>query len=202
VYCRRLLLADASFLVFDATLATGILFIRAYVVWPSVKFIPYFLGFIFAAATTVAVFFFVLYVRDADVLGLTFTSHGCVFWFPNGSVWVSLIAFIICDTVALTFIIAKLISNGRDSFSTQGILNVIAADGVGYYICSTAITVADVVIFRAANPIFRACLIMTQISLQNVLCNRLLLHIHAVNAAKGDYSRTMPLLKFPGHHSY
>jgi len=55
-----------------------------------------------------------------------------------------------------------------------------ARDGIGYFFCAVAITTANLVVLRSATPNLRAFLYGTQGILQNILCSRLLLHIHAV----------------------
>jgi len=200
-YCHRLFLAGAALLFVDTLLSMGILFLRAYAVWPSSKFIPWFLVAFITIAITIATTFMVPFIKDATVISQAFTPHGCVISLPSESARISLIVFIIYDTVALSFIVAKIPINFRDSFSTQGLLAVIIADGIGYYICITAISIANLVIFHAANLVFRACLVLTQVSLQNILCNRLLLHVHAVNAAKAECPHVLHLVELPGRNS-
>jgi len=200
-YCHRLLLACAAFLAMDIMLSMGILFLRAYAVWPSSKFIPRFLVAFAVAVIIIAVFFNIRYMENAMVIAQASPSHGCVIVLPSDGAQISLVIFLISDTVALSFLVAKVLLSYRGSLSTPRLLGVIVTDGIGYSICITAITIANVIIFHAANPIFRGCLILTQISLQNILCNRLLLHVHAVNAARAEFSNVLHLIDLPGHSS-
>jgi len=88
--------------------------------------------------------------------------------------------------VTLGVLLAKSIMHTRDlkrlqcNFPRQSILTVMARDGIGYFFCAVAITTANLVVLRSATPNLRAFLYGTQGILQNILCSRLLLHIHAV----------------------
>jgi len=54
-------------------------------------------------------------------------------------------------------------------------------DGVGYFACILAITIANVVVLRGASRLIQDSLLPLQAILQGILCNRLLFHVHIVN---------------------
>jgi len=176
-------LAYVSFLV-----ALAVQFMRAYAVWASVRAVHVVLVVTYVVFLGVASYVLFLYIRGAtpvqlSELPLTTFHRGCVIFFANNLIWIDCVLLIVCETLAVSLLIGKSISNYRHSHPTSGILGVMVRDGVGYFVCNIAITTINVVVLRRTSAFLRDFLLITQGVLENILCNRLLLHIYVVREA-------------------
>jgi len=105
-----------------------------------------------------------------------------LFSFENNVFWIAFVISVVCETVVSVLLVGKSFYSARHLRASSGLLDVMAKDGVGYYVCNLTITVANVVSILHASKFEGGILLIVQAILQSILCNRLLLHLHVVNA--------------------
>jgi len=111
-------------------------------------------------------------------LSLIGIHRGCVFSFPNDLAWINRVIMVATETLATGLLV---VSQRRLRF-TNGLLDVMVKDGVGYFLCSIALTITDLGVLRGTSEfVVPEVLLIAQAVLQGILCNRLLFHVHVVN---------------------
>jgi len=131
------------------------------------------------AGSSYAMFMFVM-----DVHALPFhISYGCILRIGNDDAWIDLAILLLSESLALGILLSKSIVHARGMRNLQynmsrrsSILSVMARYGIGYFVCSVAITTTNLVILRTVTPNLRAFLLVSQSSVQNIMCSRLLFH--------------------------
>jgi len=186
-HCRVELLTNATLSYIEYLWAVLVLFTRSYAVWANVRIVPAILGFVCVSAFSGASYAFHRYLSGISVPAYAseIISHGCAVTIGNNFIWVALIILIFCEIVAVGLLLARSFRDHRQSGgSGSNLLAVMTKDGLGYFVCNLAITIANLIVLRRLSPTLRGFLLITQGALQNILCNRLLLHIHIVNESQ------------------
>ncbi|KLO15285.1 hypothetical protein SCHPADRAFT_275005 [Schizopora paradoxa] len=185
--CRLELITNATFSYVEYLWAVLVLFTRSYAIWANTRIVTGILAFTYVGSVSGASYAFSRYLSGISVppYASEFISHGCAVTIGNNFVWVALIILIFCEILAVGLLLAKSLRDYRQrGGSGSNLLTVMTKDGVGYFICNLAITIANLIVLRRLSPTMRGFLLITQGALQNILCNRLLLHIHVVNESR------------------
>ncbi|KLO10455.1 hypothetical protein SCHPADRAFT_942832 [Schizopora paradoxa] len=186
---------SASFVYVEFVLAILVLFTRAYAVWGGTLRMFTFLALIYAGGIAGTAYSLFLYVDGLSVLELRLVGDGCLFLATNDSLWIALALLVFCESLALVLLLTKSIQHARAIKNVmrvrnpgQNILLIMAQDGIGYFVCSLAITSANLVVLVRATTNLRSLLFVVQGAIQGILCARLLFHIHAVDESpNGTY---------------
>jgi len=201
--CRREYRAIGSLSCFGFISAAAVLCLRAYAVWPSVKFIKGLLVSVYMISISVSAYAISVYVSGASVndIGPSSNPGRCLVLITNNKVWIAIIVLILCDAVALSLLLARSLTTFRHTHSS--LLVVMAKDGLGYFSCVMVLSITNVIVLRVAHPVIRDAFVPTQAALQNALCVRLLLHLHIVNDSQNDAMSVTHDIVFASaeHHS-
>jgi len=183
--------AGTGFVYLEFILAVLVLFTRAYAVWGGTRRIFLLLALAYAAGVTGTAYSVFVYMRGVSFLGLQI-GNGCIFNDANDLLWIALVILIFCESLALGLLLVKTVHHAnamknilRHGNSRRNIMLVMAQDGIGYFVCSLAITSANLVVLKRVTPDLRDFLFITQGAIQSILSSRLLFHIHEVNEFPG-----------------
>jgi len=196
-HCLAVVKTGACFIYAEFVLTLLVLSTRAYAVWGGATkiFIP--LIFLCTGAIAGSSYSLSLFVR-----GLRSTpfhiSSGCILEIGNNDVWIDLSILLFSESLTLgillvkSFTHARALKDFRSNTSRRSLLAVMARDGIGYFVCTVAITTTNLFVLTGVTPNLRAFLLVTQGAMQNIMCSRLLFHTHSVNAFPEAWSQTMP----------
>ncbi|KLO13890.1 hypothetical protein SCHPADRAFT_341157 [Schizopora paradoxa] len=126
----------------------------------------------------------------ATVSSLPGLSRGCLMQYGNNDLWMALPILIFCECLALGLLLVKAAKHSRATkiLRTQGpsdnILVTMAHDGIGYFACSIAISIASFLVIKYIT--YDDFLFILQGAVQAILCSRLLFHVYAVNHRKRE----------------
>ncbi|KLO15272.1 hypothetical protein SCHPADRAFT_273999 [Schizopora paradoxa] len=195
--CHNLVNLTCILVYVDFIVALGVLFTRSYVVWGFDAHIRNILLLALMAGVAGSAYVLSLFIRGAILVPLSQSPYsefdrGCVIFFTNDFNWINYALLIVFETMTLALLIVKSINNYRHLKISDTLLNVMVKDGIGYFICNIAITAANMVILSRTTDFLRYFLLITQSVLENILCNRLILHVFIVHDARTKCS-SIPL---------
>lgn len=173
--CRTEYLVAASFVFIGYITAIFTLFTRAYAVWPQNQAMLTLLITFYSIALGTSAFVTARYFSGAIALNAELLPTGCAYAFANRIVWVALVISIGCESLALALLLMKAARHFR--YSSSNLMVVMTRDGIGYFVCNIAITIANLIVLRRLSPLLCNFLFVTQGALHNILCCRLLIHI-------------------------
>ncbi|KLO15294.1 hypothetical protein SCHPADRAFT_938885 [Schizopora paradoxa] len=128
-------------------------------------------------------------------MSLGAVDRGCMILYRNDVIWIALVILVFCETLSLALLLGKAVHDHWIVFKpVKGHVTGCYALGLGYYALNLAITAANLVILKRLSPELRDFLLITQGALQNLLCNRLLLHVHIANEARLHHYRSLTML--------
>jgi len=205
-HCLAGIRASTCVVYIEFILSVFVLFARAYAVWGGSSSVLRVLALVYAggiAGTSYSVF---LYIRGVSSLEFSL-SNGCLFDIANDDLNISVGILLFCESLALCLLIIKAVQYARalnefnrSNNSRKHLLLVMTEDGIGYFVCTLAISTANLVVLKRVSPALREFLFVTQGAILGILCSRLLFHVHAVNEfPDGTYlsqlSRSVPMIR-------
>jgi len=202
--CHNTYIVISCLIYFDFFLAHVILLIRAYAVWKPQRLVQIILANIYLMVVVGSLYVQYRFFRgvtrlhnsckfsrvevlmailalQSSQLPLIGIRRGCLFTFKNDLVWINCVVILAVETLAIGLLVAKAIVMQRQFHLTNGLLEIMVRDGVVYYLCTFALSIANLVVLRGTSGSVRDGLLPTQAVLQSILCNRLLFHVHVVN---------------------
>ncbi|KLO08767.1 hypothetical protein SCHPADRAFT_908362 [Schizopora paradoxa] len=184
--CRKEFIIMGSVTYLQFAIAYAVLCVRAYAVWSSVKSVLLLLVGLFITSITVEAYVVGNYFAGSLAFNLGSGVPGCLILLTNNKMWIALVVIVCSDAVTLALLLIKSVTSSRSSRS--GLLTVMVRDGIGYFVCVMGLSIANMIVLRTVAPMMRDLYILPQASLQNVLCVRLLLHLHVVNDRESNLS--------------
>ncbi|KLO15273.1 hypothetical protein SCHPADRAFT_274159 [Schizopora paradoxa] len=149
--CQILVDLSAVLVYINSIVNMMVLFARAYAVW----FLDARIQFILAATLVVGIggsaYVLRIFVRGATLVPLNNLPYseyrqGCNVYFADSIEWINYALLIILEMLALTLLIIKSVNNYRHLHSTNAVLRVMIEDGIGYFVCSIAVSAANMAI--------------------------------------------------------
>ncbi|KLO12898.1 hypothetical protein SCHPADRAFT_395486 [Schizopora paradoxa] len=189
--CYNEYIASATLCFFQMQAAYAVLCIRTCAAWGFARKIKIVLIFAFLASTATQGYFIARNIIDnSAVPSGEFGTRHCLI-ISNGpiSLWVGLVVLVSVDLLALSLLLWKSLKTFKQSRVHLSLLTVMATDGIAYFICVFALSLANLIVLVTPVPIAREMFLLTQAAFQNVLAVRLLLHLRIVNADSDPVSR-------------
>jgi len=150
-----------------------VLFMRTYAIWDRKRSVLILLTGGLGTAIVVTMYLTLRYFASTTPAGVHLFHQGCLLIFPNRIEWVSLVILFCCETIALSLLLVKRLTKFRHS----ALMHLIFKDGVLYYLCIVAVTIANLLVLLIASSTLDTFLLIPQSILHSILCNRLLLRI-------------------------
>ncbi|KLO05119.1 hypothetical protein SCHPADRAFT_947166 [Schizopora paradoxa] len=199
-----------------------VLFARAYAVWGRARHVLIFLSFVYAGALFGSSYSMVLFLVGIREQKSNLTPH-CLLTLGNDDMWIVVVIMVCCESLALGLLLFKAVQHAREmrgfdgKSSTRNLLAVMARDGIIYFFCTLAITTANLIMIARikvrtsldncealyTNLIkpwvqsdSRDLLLAAQGAIQDILCNRLLIHVQIVNESPGGMIVSYPSLTY------
>ncbi|KLO06128.1 hypothetical protein SCHPADRAFT_933239 [Schizopora paradoxa] len=178
-----------------------VLFARAYAVWGRARHILVFLSFVFAGAFLGSLYSMVLFLVGIREQKSNFSPH-CLLTLGNDDMWIVVVIMVCCESLAFGLLLFKAIQHAREmrgfdgESSTRNLLAVMARDGIIYFFCTLAITTANLIMIARIKSDSRDLLLAAQGAIQDILCNRLLIHVQVVNESPGGAIASYPSLMY------
>jgi len=182
-----------AFLEFE--IAFGVLCIRAYAAWEFSRAVLVVLLTSFVASFSGEAYVLWRFLSKSYALPPGTLSDVCTTNSSDQVISIDVIILVIVDSLALALLLAKSWTNFRSSPHGSSLLTVMAKDGIWYFACVIALSVANVIVLRSASIAYRAFFLLTQAAFQNALCVRLLLHLRLVNEESEPAISTVSSLK-------
>ncbi|TDL25205.1 hypothetical protein BD410DRAFT_630709 [Rickenella mellea] len=161
-----------------------ILILRAYAVWGT------HFNNLFAVMFCIILCTFGLAVwAESKYLGGVFSTgvpakgmRGCTLFFKNRLLWIDLVLVTVVEFTSTGLLVIKAIQHFR--ITRSSLMTTIYHDGVLYFACVLATTVANLIVVLSASADINNFLIVVQRVLHSVLCSRVLLHIRSAYKAQ------------------
>jgi len=180
--CRNEFIAIGIIVFLQFEIANAVLCVRAYAVWKSARSRLVLIALLTSFIVSFSVQAYVVGLYISGSRGSTIgSSTGCTILLTNNKIWISMILLVVADSVALALLLAKSVTSFRSNSMRSSLLTVMVKDGLGYFACVTGLCLANLIVIHSAAPLLRDSFLLAQAAMQNVLCVRLLLHLHAVN---------------------
>ncbi|TDL21269.1 hypothetical protein BD410DRAFT_310598 [Rickenella mellea] len=164
--------------------AQWILILRTYAVWGSKKDKRFFSLFTVYLGTLAidhwACHRYQMGVHSNGVPAPAMT--GCTLFFENRFAWVSFVLIIIVESALIGLLAFKAVEYFR--FGGGSLMSVIYHDGLLYFACILATSIANLVVVLVAPAELHPFLIVAQRVLHSLLCSRILLRIRAAYQAQ------------------
>ncbi|KLO11023.1 hypothetical protein SCHPADRAFT_492467 [Schizopora paradoxa] len=185
-HCRAVSIASTVIVIVEFMVAIMVLLIRSYVVWERSKRMT--IVMIIWACIVIAGLCYPVAMYDENIFSAEIhTTHGCIVMDRQGNrVGIGIIFLLASETFSLGILLAKAISHRRfmknmhSEVSKDCILTVMARLGIGYYLCTIAISIMNFVLLEQGPPSLKNFLRPFQAVFQNILCARLLFHIRSL----------------------
>ncbi|TDL25194.1 hypothetical protein BD410DRAFT_785052 [Rickenella mellea] len=163
-----------------------ILILRAFAVWGSHlnKFFACLFSLFFCT------FGLAIWVNSIYFSGITSTGNpvrgmkGCAFVFANRLEWVDLFLVAFVEFISTILLMVKAFQHFR--LTRRSLMTTIYNDGLLYFSCILATTIANLFVVFTAPAQLNNFLIVVQRVLHSVLCNRVVLHIREAYHAQTD----------------
>ncbi|KLO08757.1 hypothetical protein SCHPADRAFT_1000715 [Schizopora paradoxa] len=177
--CKRDFKALLTLTCFGFVSAASVLSIRAYAVWPSAKLVRGLVLTMYTASVSASAYTMWIYV-SGTIIPPSLAS-GCEVLITNNRIWIAILVLALSDAVR---------------YNRSSLLVVMSKDGIGYYACVVAISIANILVLLIAEPVIRDVAVSTQAAFQNILCIRLLLHLHVVNDPQDETKPATHVISF------
>ncbi|KLO15277.1 hypothetical protein SCHPADRAFT_938874 [Schizopora paradoxa] len=105
----------------------------------------------------------------------------CIHATTYGLIWVTYVFVIALEVIVLCLFVAKAVASRQHPYFRNGLLDVMFKDGIGYFMCVIAISIANIVFLRDNSGFKRDCLVPLQGLLHCILTNRMQFHVCAVH---------------------
>ncbi|KLO17241.1 hypothetical protein SCHPADRAFT_937268 [Schizopora paradoxa] len=184
--CRPEYLVAGAVAFIEFLTAVFVLFTRAYAVWAQNRAMLAILIICYAFTIGGSGYVTSRYLMGASTLNMKLLPTGCIYVFNNRIVWIALVNLIACESVALSLLLMKAVRHFR--YTSSNLMVVMTRDGIGYFVCNIAITITNLIVLKRVSPVLCNFLLVTQGVLQNILCNRLLIHIRTAGGNNQDES--------------
>ncbi|KLO12897.1 hypothetical protein SCHPADRAFT_940861 [Schizopora paradoxa] len=183
--------ASATLCFFQMQAAYAVLCVRTCAAWGFARVVKNVLICSFIASTASQAYFIARSIKSdaAAPPGEFGTRHCLILSFGPISVWVGLIILVSADMLALALLLVKSVKTFRQSRVHLSLLTVMAKDGIAYFICVFALSLANLLVIVTPVPVVKEMFLLTQAAFQNALAVRLLLHLRTVNADSDPVSR-------------
>jgi len=193
--CVNEFISIGALMTFEFQIAFAVLCVRAYAVWRSRRILIVILT---TFIVSVSAWGYILgkYMSGVKALDPEVEATGCIFLLilETNDMRKALILLLILDTVVLMMLLLKSWQTFRSNTHNPSLLNVMAKDGIGYFSCVIALSLANFFVLRSAEPIVRDMFILPQAAFQDALSVRIILHLHAVDKKEALYSSATPSL--------
>ncbi|KLO08892.1 hypothetical protein SCHPADRAFT_908261 [Schizopora paradoxa] len=145
--------ASACFLLIEFLLSALVLYTRAYAVWEGSKRILYLLVLTYAGVLVAGAYSVYMFLRGIKSL-LVIWPNGCVPLPVNDDLWIALAILIVSESLSLGLLLIKSVKHAHalknfgifHGNSKRRIISVMSHDGIGYFVCTLAITITNLVI--------------------------------------------------------
>ncbi|EGO00539.1 hypothetical protein SERLA73DRAFT_178376 [Serpula lacrymans var. lacrymans S7.3] len=179
--CKQINLASAVLGVTSIVVAEAILLLRTIAIWPSCKTFRYCLVSLYLAviiSMLVSTFIYVNsleFVSEPGLLGCNPVTH------PDSIAYALVIVsyVIFHETIILTLLVYRIITLFRHT--TNPLLRTLYTDGIGFYLCMLALSIANVIAFATFPAGLKPVLDVVYYTVHSVLSCRIILHLRAVN---------------------
>jgi len=170
-------------------LSSMVLYTRAYAVWGCDRRILYLLGITYLGSVIGTSFTVYFYIHGISVFDVRLWN-GCIYLVTDYRIFYALVSHAIQDTLALGLLLHKSLEHARfmrhlqverSGSSKVSLMMVMTQDGIAYFILNLVATITNMIVLKRSPTDLRDFLMITQSSVQNVLCARLLFHIQTVN---------------------
>jgi len=180
--CRPEYLVAGAVAFLEFLTAIFVLFTRAYAVWAQNKMMLALLTTCYSITIGISAYVTSRYLMGTSTLNIELLPTGCIYIFNNRIVWIALVILIGCESLAFSLLLTKAVKHFR--YSSSNLMVVMTRDGIGYFVCNIAITIANLIVLRRVSPVLCDFLLVTQGVLQNILCSRLLIHIRTAGSSE------------------
>jgi len=188
-------------------LSTLVLYTRVYTIWGGSKNISCLLVFTFAGMIAGAFYSLYLFLKQTIPI-LLLRPNGCIHRAAHNDLWIALSILIFSESLSFGLLILKSVmharafENGNCIYSRRSILSLMVRDGVVYFACTLAITIANLIVIKRVTPYLRDFLFVIQGAIHNILCSRLFFHVRAaVNDPSAETNASWMTLSEPAFAS-
>ncbi|OCB88644.1 hypothetical protein A7U60_g4244 [Sanghuangporus baumii] len=178
-------------------------FLRVDAVWGHKLFIRILLGLSFLCSCTVILYFASIHIEKNHVLQLHYMS-GCLYVHDDRMIWIALLAYTLCELVAIVLLLTKAFLGFR--LDNSPVMKNLYQDGIMYFSIITISTIANLVLLLTASSTLSDAFLIPESVLVNVLCSHMHLRIrksnleslHTTNDALGIELRAPVFASFEG----
>ncbi|KAL5493030.1 hypothetical protein ACEPAI_4478 [Sanghuangporus weigelae] len=149
-------------------------FLRVDAVWGHRLFIRILLGLSFLCSCTVILYFASIHIEKNHVLQFQYMS-GCLYVHDDRMIWVALLAYTLCELVALILLLTKAFLGFR--LDSSPVMKNLYQDGIVYFSIITISTIANLVLLVTASSTLSDAFLIPESVLVNVLCSHMHLRI-------------------------
>ncbi|KAH8114761.1 hypothetical protein DFH11DRAFT_186305 [Phellopilus nigrolimitatus] len=196
--CKPALIAIGFMSFSGFILAEVVLAMRVFVIWQARRSILIIVSCLLGAKTTTA--FIVTYYYLTSARGLFFSAmvalvfntsgfdavspinlfhSGCEAVFEKRIEWITIFVVFFFEIAILSLMIIAKRAHLRRSRSE--LVAILVKDGILYCICIMAVSLVNVFVVKLAPPFISPFLVVTQGTLHNILCTRLLLRLRSAD---------------------
>jgi len=181
-------------------LSALVLHMRAYAVWGGSKKILHLLVLTYVGVIVGGSYSAYLLIMSINSL-LLLTPNGCIPLLLKDDLWIALVLLIFSASLSFGLLIikstkhARVLGNIGSIDSGRSILSVVVKDGIGYFACTLATTIANLIFDRSVKPAWHFIIFFIQGTIHIILCGRLLFHIRAAvdDPSADTYANQMTL---------